>query len=63
MSRTTLGEVYSWIDIIVVCLILIAYLWLKNFEVYEETHLDKNTLYASQYTIMVTNLPPTVTGS
>lgn len=61
MSRYTLGQLYSWSDIIIVSLILLGYLWLFHFEREEEKHLNKNTLFASQYTIMVTNLPPTIT--
>jgi hypothetical protein len=61
MSRYTLGQVYSWTDVIIVSVILLGYLWLVYFETEEEKQLNKNTLFASQYTIMVTNLPPKIT--
>lgn len=61
LSKSQLGEIYSLIDIIVSFIVLLGFLWLRQFQFKEERDLDKNTLYASQYTVMVENLPPYAT--
>lgn len=60
-KKSQLGELYSAIDIIVSIVVLMAFLWLRKFQYKEEQDLDKNTIYASQYTVMVRNLPHFVT--
>lgn len=60
-TKSQLSMLYSVIDIILSSLILLAYLWLRQFQFEEENELDKNTIYASQYTVMVENLPSNVT--
>ncbi len=59
LNRTSVGTFYMSIDLAVCVFILVAFLWLRYFEKEEEKTLDKNTIYASMYTVAVRNLPKT----
>lgn len=43
LDKSTLAQFYSALDIVVCCIILIAYAWLKFFESEEERNLNSNT--------------------
>eukprot|EP01038_Epipyxis_sp_PR26KG_P011217 gene11217-15051_t len=57
LNRKTLGKFYSYMDIVISGAIIIGLIWLKYFEKNEEESLDKNTVTASMYSVVVTNLP------
>ena len=57
LNSTTLGYYYTTIDIGLCIIVLFSYLWLKYFEETESKRLDRNTVFASMYTIVFKNLP------
>lgn len=57
LDRDTLGTFYVSIDVAGTVFVFIAFLWLSYYERKEETILDKNTVYASMFTIAVKDLP------
>lgn len=57
ITRDTLGIFYSGFDILISLTVLIAFLWIRIFEKQEEILLDKNTVFASMYTLQIKNLP------
>lgn len=61
LNSTTLGYYYTIIDLGLCIIVLFAYLWLKYFEETESKRLDRNTVFASMYTIVFKHLPPECT--
>jgi hypothetical protein len=57
LDRVRLGYFYAVVDAAVSVLLLIAFVWLRYYERIEEMNVDKNTIYASMYTVQVKNLP------
>ena len=53
LSREELGLFYQYIDIFLCFTLFICYLWLKYFEEQEILILDKNTVFASMYTVQL----------
>lgn len=49
LNKTTLATFYSILDIIIVSVAFIAFLWLRKFEVVEEHTLEKNTGTSTYY--------------
>jgi len=43
LNKSTLALFYSCLDIAIVCVAFIAFMWLRRFEVIEEHNLEKNT--------------------
>lgn len=43
LNKTTLATFYSILDIVIICVAFIAFMWLRKFEVVEEHTLEKNT--------------------
>jgi hypothetical protein len=60
LNRNSLGRLYSWLDIGMSSVILIAFVWLWRYERAEEKSLDSLTLYTSMYSVAVRDLPPDV---
>lgn len=57
ITRNTLGVFYSGFDILICITVLAGFAWIRFFEKQEEVLLDKNTVFASMYTLQVKNLP------
>ena len=57
LTRSDIGMLYSILEVVMAVIIYIAFIWLKLFERYEESALDKNMVTSSMYTIMFKNLP------
>lgn len=57
MDSEHLGLYYCYFDLAVCVVAFVAYLWLKYFEENEALTLEKNTVFASMYTIQLKNLP------
>lgn len=59
LNRDTVGTFYVSLDLAGVLFVFLAFLWLSLYERKEEATLDKNTVYASMFTIAVKGLPRT----
>jgi len=53
IDKSTVALLYAYIDIFGTLLVIIGYLWLRLFEAKEVIVLDKNTVSAASYTVMV----------
>jgi hypothetical protein len=61
LNRSHIGYFYAGVDVIISLFVLVAFVWLRWFERVEEDNVDKNTIFASMYTIQVKNLPANCT--
>tara|TARA_B110000090_G_C13184693_1_gene370622 strand:+ start:296 stop:598 length:303 start_codon:yes stop_codon:yes gene_type:complete len=57
IDSAQIGEFYCMTDIVLSLVLLCAYFWLKYWEEQEVKALDKNTVFASMYTVLLKNLP------
>lgn len=57
LDKAGLAKFYSYLDIAIIAIAFFAFLWLRKFEKIEEIALDKNTVNASMFTVMVSRLP------
>eukprot|EP01038_Epipyxis_sp_PR26KG_P011622 gene11622-15564_t len=57
LTRKSMTLFVSYVDIAICSVIIIAFIWLKTFETIEEETLNKNTVNASMFTLMVSNIP------
>lgn len=57
MNKTDVAVLYSWIDVLSTFTVLVAFIWLRVFQVKEEIVLDKNSVTAANYTVTVRGLP------
>lgn len=55
------ATINSWIEIGIGIVFLIAIIWLKIFERYEDRQLNQNTLFASRYSLVIKHLPKNAT--
>mmetsp|Transcript_27364 Transcript_27364/g.45898 ORF Transcript_27364/g.45898 Transcript_27364/m.45898 type:complete len:1511 (+) Transcript_27364:125-4657(+) len=60
-DKASLAEFYMMIDILVMVVSFVAFLWLRYFEKYEERMLAKNTVNASMFTVTISRLPADAT--
>ena len=57
MSKERVGLFYAWLDIIIIGVLCVSFVWLRVFEAREEWSLNKYTVSASMFTVMVEGLP------
>eukprot|EP00605_Chrysophyceae_sp_TOSAG23-4_P002640 GSChrysophyteH1.ASY1.ANO1.2916.1 assembled CDS len=58
LDKGNLGLYFQYIDLFLCFIVVLSYLWLKYFERLEALTLEKNTVFASMYTVQFKNLPP-----
>jgi len=61
VSRNSIGTFYAGFDVLICLVVLAAFMWVRVFEKKEELLLDKNTVFASMYTLQIKNLPEVCT--
>ena len=61
LGKAELGFVYTWLDILGILVLLVGLLWLVKYEEIELKDLDQHRLFASSYSVKVTNLPEDTT--
>ena len=61
VSRNSMGRFYAGFDVLICLIVLAAFMWVRVFEKKEELLLDKNTVFASMYTLQIKNLPEVCT--
>ncbi|CAM9142203.1 unnamed protein product, partial [Ectocarpus fasciculatus] len=57
VSKEDVAILYSSVSVLTGVIVLIAFVWLRVFELREVIVLDKNTVSASDFTVTVSNLP------
>jgi len=57
MTKERVGLFYAWLDVIVVVILLVSFVWLTVFESKEEASLNKFTVTTSMFSVTVSNLP------
>jgi hypothetical protein len=58
IEKNHLALFYSLIDSVGTIIVIIGWVWLRNFEKREGEHLNRSTVNASDYTVRVTGIPP-----
>ena len=59
VSRQNIGIFFAGFDMLICLVVLLAFVWVRIYEKREELMLDKNTVFASMYTLQFKNLPET----
>jgi hypothetical protein len=57
INKSNVAIAYSSLNIAAAVFVLVSFVWLRIFELREAAVLDKNTVSASDYTVVVSNLP------
>lgn len=62
IMKEDIAVLYSTINAFAAVMIIVAFVWLRIFELREVMVLDKNTISASDFTVTVENLPASCTA-
>lgn len=57
LTKEQLSGFYSWLDIAISIVIIVAFFWVRYFSQREDIAIEKDTIYTSMYGIMLKNLP------
>lgn len=57
MTKERVGLFYAWLDVLIIICMVVGFIWLRVFEAREEKNLNKYTVSASMFSVIVGNLP------